>query len=76
MNGRQFPGYRGQIRFSKSVHHNVKEDTEVVAIQQNRARKYWEIILEGENQHFALASGVLGGGCPNADGKEKKEDHV
>lgn len=65
LNGRQFRGYRGQIRFKKSAHHNAKEDTEVVAIQQSRARKYWRIVVEGEAQRFTLASGVLCGGIPN-----------
>jgi len=59
LDDRRFPGYRGQIRFQKSTHYNAKQDTEVIDVQQNRARKYWRVTLEGERQRFALASGVL-----------------
>ncbi len=59
--GHQFPGYRGEIRFAKSAHHNVKRDTEIVAVEQNRARRYYRVVTQRHPQCFALASGVLCG---------------
>lgn len=58
-NGRAFPGWRGQLRFEKSGHHNEKADTEVIAIRRSRARKFWHIGVADEPHTFALASGVL-----------------
>lgn len=54
-----FPGWRGEIRFSRSAHHNCKDDGEIVAIRGSRARKFWDIGVEDEPHLFALASGVL-----------------
>lgn len=54
-----FPGWRGEIRFARSAHHNCKDDGEVVSIQRSRARKFWDIGVEDEPHLFALASGVL-----------------
>jgi hypothetical protein len=59
MNGRKFDGWRGQIRFSQSNHHNSKSDTEIISIEASRARKFWDIAIEDEPHLFALASGVL-----------------
>lgn len=59
MGDKPFPGYRGQIRFDVSDHHNNKSDTEIVKIEQSRARKFWDIAIEDEPHLFALASGVL-----------------
>ena len=59
INGREFPGYRGQIRLSVSDHHNNKPDGEIVAIRRSRARQFWDIGVEDEPHLFALASGVL-----------------
>jgi DNA modification methylase len=59
MNGKEFPGYRGQIRFSVSDHHNNRPDSEIVAIRRSRARQFWDIGVEDEPHLFALASGVL-----------------
>lgn len=57
MNGREFDGWRGSLYFDASRRHNP--DTQVVAIRQSRARKFYDIVL-AENPHlFALASGVL-----------------
>jgi len=58
-NGRTFPGWRGELRFEKSGHHNEKPDTEVVAIGRSRARKFWHIGVADAPHTFALASGVL-----------------
>jgi hypothetical protein len=59
MNGRKFDGWRGQIRFEQSDHHNTKSDTEIISIEASRARKFWDITIEDEPHIFALASGVL-----------------
>jgi DNA modification methylase len=59
MNGRKFDGWRGQIRFEQSNHHNTKSDNEIVKIEASRARKFWDIAIEDEPHLFALASGVL-----------------
>jgi hypothetical protein len=57
--GREFPGYRGEIRFTRSAHHNNRDDGEVIAIRESRARKFWDIGVSDEPHLFALASGVL-----------------
>ena len=59
LNGRRFPGYRGQIKFEVSNHHNNRPDGEVIAIRRSRARRFWDIGVEDEPHLFALASGVL-----------------
>ena len=66
LDGREFPGYRGEIRFSRSDHGNVKQDGEIVAIRASRARQFWDISVADEPHLFALASGVLTHNCkPN-----------
>lgn len=55
----RFPGYRGEIRFERSGHHNEKPDGEVIAIRASRARKFWDIGVADEPHLFALASGLL-----------------
>lgn len=57
--GRQWPAYRGDIRLTPTTHHNARQDGEVVAICQSRAREFWDIGVEDEPHLFALASGVL-----------------
>ncbi|NBD35718.1 MAG: hypothetical protein GVY30_06930 [Chloroflexi bacterium] len=52
-------GFRGEIRFKRSDHHNAKEDMEIVEIRRSRARKFWDIEVEDEPHLFALSSGVL-----------------
>jgi len=59
LGGQKFPGYRGQIRFEVSDHHNNRPDGEVVAIRRSRARQFWDIGVEDEPHVFSLASGVL-----------------
>lgn len=51
--------FRGEIRFTPSNHHNAKDDGEIVRIGRSRARKFWDIGVEGESHLFALASSVL-----------------
>jgi DNA modification methylase len=55
----EFAGYKGEIRFSRSLHHNSRDDGEIVAIRESRARKFWDIGVEDADHLFALASGVL-----------------
>jgi len=55
----EFPGYKGEVRFVRSDHWNNKDDGEVVAIRESRARKFWDIGVADEPHLFALASGVL-----------------
>ena len=59
MGDRTFPGWRGEIRYERSDHRNVKQDAEIVAIRRSRARKFWDIGVADEPHLFALASGVL-----------------
>jgi len=56
MDGRKFPGWRGSIR---SLHDRRSYDREIVEIGKSRARKFWDIEVEGEPHVFALASGVV-----------------
>ncbi|MDD5459722.1 MAG: DNA methyltransferase [Phycisphaerae bacterium] len=49
-----FPGWRGEIR---DVH--KYNSAEVMAIENSRARKFWDVVLESEPHLFSLASGVL-----------------
>lgn len=57
--GKRYPSFRGEIRFSRSGHHNEKHMGEIVVIRQGRARKFWDIGVADEPHLFALASGVL-----------------
>jgi DNA modification methylase len=59
MAGEKFEGYRGQLRFTQREHHNSRNDGEVVAVRESRARKFWDIGVEDDPHMFALASGVL-----------------
>jgi DNA modification methylase len=59
MGSRKFDGWRGQIKFEISAHHNNRSDFEIVSIEQSRARKFWDITIADEPHLFALASGVL-----------------
>jgi hypothetical protein len=59
MDGSGFPGWRGEVRFVRSLHRNAKADGEVVAIRQSRARYFYDVGVADEPHLFALASGVL-----------------
>ena len=56
---KEFPSLRGEIRFTRSQHHNSEEDCEVMRISHAVAERYWDIAVEDEPHLFALASGVL-----------------
>lgn len=59
MDGRRFPGYRGEIRFNRSGYGNEQPMGKVVAIRSSRARKFWDIGVADAPNLFALSSGVL-----------------
>ena len=54
-----FPGWRGEWRWARSMHHNARRDGEVVAIRRSRARDFYDVGVADEPHLFALASGVL-----------------
>lgn len=56
---RAYPGWRGEIRFERSDHWSCKDNGEIIAIRESRARKFWHIGVADEPHLFALASGVL-----------------
>ena len=56
---RRFPGWRGDIAFDPAT--RKTKDTEIVAIRQSRARRYWMISLQEAPHVFALTCGVLTG---------------
>lgn len=58
-NGRKYPGWRGEWRWTRSAHHNAKQDGEVVAIRASRAREFYDVGVADDPHLFALASGVL-----------------
>jgi len=63
---KEYPSFKGEIRFTQSNHHNNKDMGEIVAIGNSRGRKFWDIEVEDEPHLFALASGVLTHNCkPN-----------
>jgi hypothetical protein len=57
--GKSWPAFRGEWRWDRSGHHNEKPRSEIVAIRNGRARKFWDIEVKDEPHLFALASGVL-----------------
>ena len=57
--GRDVPTFRGEIRFERNNHHNVKDRAEVVEIRKARCRYVYDIGVADEPHLFALASGVL-----------------
>lgn len=57
--GRTYPGWRGEWRWERSLHHSAKQDGEVVAIRKSRAREFYDLGVTDEPHLFALASGVL-----------------
>jgi DNA modification methylase len=56
---KEYPSFRGEIRFSRSDHWNTKHDTEIVKINRARSSKFWSIGVADEPHVFALASGIL-----------------
>ena len=59
MGDRRFSGWRGEWRWTRSPHHNAKQDGEVIAIRRSRAREFYDVGVADEPHLFALASGVL-----------------
>lgn len=57
--GKQWPAFRGEIRFNRSGHHNEKDTAEVVEIRRSRCREVYDVGVEDEPHLFALASGIL-----------------
>lgn len=57
--GSRWPSYRGEMRFTRSGHHNERPRSEVVVIRRSRARQFWDVGVADEPHIFALASGVL-----------------
>jgi hypothetical protein len=59
LNGKEYPGYRGEWRWERSGYHNEKPMGQVVAIRRSRARKFWDVTVADAPHVFALASGLL-----------------
>jgi DNA modification methylase len=57
--GKRWPAFRGEIRFTRSGHHNEKCMEEVVEIRKSRCREVYDVGVEDEPHLFALASGIL-----------------
>src|SRR5262249_32581536 len=53
------PSFRGEIRTSRSGHHNERPMGEVVEIRKSRSREFYDLGVTDEPLLFALASGVL-----------------
>jgi DNA modification methylase len=64
--GRSYPSFRGEVRLTRSEHHNNRDSGEIVSIRRSRAREFWDVTVADEPHLFALASGVLTHNCkPN-----------
>lgn len=57
--GKRFPIFKGEIRETRSGHHNEKDRNEVMEIRKARCREVYDLGVEDEPHVFALASGVL-----------------
>lgn len=57
--GRPRATFRGELRKTRSGHHNERDRNEIVAIQKARCRDVYDLGVEDEPHVFALASGVL-----------------
>jgi DNA modification methylase len=57
--GREFPVYRGWLRYEPSTSVYARAAGEVVAIRASRARTFWDVTVEDDPHTFALASGLL-----------------
>lgn len=58
-NGKMVPTFKGEIRETRSGHHNEKNTTEVVEIRKARCREVYDLGVACEPHLFALASGIL-----------------
>ncbi len=57
--GKQWPAFVGEIRFTRSGHGNEKCMEEVVRIEKARSRHMYDLGVEDEPHLFALGSGIL-----------------
>lgn len=57
LNDHTFPGWAGSFYFDPARRHYP--DSQIVAIRQSRARRYWDIVLDSDPHLFSLASGIL-----------------
>lgn len=61
-----YPSFRGEWRWERTLHHNSKEKSEIIAIRKSRARHFYDISVDSDDHLFSLASGVLTHNCkPN-----------
>lgn len=58
-----FPAFRGEWRWPASNFKSKKDRGEIVAIRRSRARKFWDVTVDGDPHLFALASGILTHNC-------------
>ncbi|MYD52269.1 MAG: hypothetical protein F4W93_12430 [Dehalococcoidia bacterium] len=59
MDGRKFPSFRGEWRWSRSGHHNEKDRAEIIEVRRSRGRTFYDVSVADEPHLFSLASGVL-----------------
>lgn len=57
--GKLWPTFRGELRMSRTGHHNERDMGEIVEIRKSRCREVYDLGVEDEPHLFALASGVL-----------------
>jgi DNA modification methylase len=57
--GKRVLTFRGEIRETRSGHHNEKDRNEVMVIRKARCREVYDLGVEDGPHVFALASGVL-----------------
>jgi DNA modification methylase len=58
-NDKQVPTFRGELRKTRSGHHNERDRREIVEIRKARCRHVYDLGVADEPHLFALASGVL-----------------
>lgn len=58
-NGKRVPIFHGEIRKTRSGHHNERPKGEILKIRKARCRFVWDLGVADEPHTFALASGVL-----------------
>ena len=56
---KEWPAFKGEIRFERSGHRNEKDTAEVVEIRRSRCRYVYDVGVEDEPHLFAIASGIL-----------------
>lgn len=57
--GRRVATFRGEIRKSRSGHHNERNMGEIAEIRKARCREVYDLGVEDEPHLFSLASGIL-----------------